>query len=380
MSDTTSRPVLLGRAPFTHTNKEKKWNIPMKKRRSTWSSTRSSVDSGKGGQGEFAEENGLVPSTFNYGVTNSNKRGAGLKVRSRYKRISSDEIRRILEAWMADLEERTLAEFGRDHCDPVTGQPDPITERTVQRWAKNASKYGLSQQAVDDCRERRARGHSVKLYTDDEKKEYLDKFFGQSGSLEEFARAERVPRDTLKYWLKKRAAQERGAQDSLDILRQGILAPGPAQFPAASGHTDASQAGPSQVAEWVIPPPPVDWGWDQYVDYGALQGHSQQDGVAGFGLGSSGVAAYAAGFPQKFLPDSSSAVGFPQEFLPDSSSAPALDSDAYNQYLLSLTGDPGVASHYLSTGSGQSPDHSSRWGNWSTNPSGQGAGRPFGRS
>ncbi|MFB7501886.1 hypothetical protein ACFC09_45875 [Streptomyces sp. NPDC056161] len=329
--------------------------------------------SGKGGRRKFAKENGLAPSTFGRWVVKAEKRDVDLKFRNRrFNKRSKEKVRQILKAWMEDAERRALADFARAWTDSV------ITERTMQNWAQNASKYGLSQQAVDECRESRRKKRSERAYTYDEKKGYVDRFFGQSDSLETYARTEGVPRDTLKNWVKNaerygweqrrvdlalrngQEAQERGLQDPLDFLPQLSPATGPAQFPAPFSHTDASQADPSQVAERVISLSLEDW--EQYVDYGAFQGHSQQDEVTGFGWDSSAVAAHAAVSPQ--------------EFLPDSSSAPALDSDAYDQYLL----PPGVASHHLSTGSGQSRDHSSRWGGWSNNLSGQGAGNQFRRS
>ncbi|MFB7501703.1 hypothetical protein ACFC09_44865 [Streptomyces sp. NPDC056161] len=159
-------------------------------------------ESGKGGQGKFAKENGLAPSVFSGWVVEAKKYGVDLEVQNRQlnKRKSPEQIRHILEAWMEDSEERTLVDFGREWSDP---DPDPINERTIQNWATHASKYGLSQEAVDECRDIRLAAVGGKEYKDHEKKRYVDGFFGQSASLEEYARAERIPRKTLKNWVEK---------------------------------------------------------------------------------------------------------------------------------------------------------------------------------
>ncbi|MFF4750633.1 hypothetical protein ACWD5R_18520 [Streptomyces sp. NPDC002514] len=157
--------------------------------------------SGKGGQGKFAKENGLARSVFCGWVAEAKKYGVDLEVQNRQlnKRKSPEQIRHILEAWMEDSEERTLVDFGRAWSDP---DPDPITERTIQNWATNASKYGLSQRAVDSCRKKRLKTRDDREYLDGEKKRYVDGFFGQSESLEEYARLKDIPRKTLKNWVK----------------------------------------------------------------------------------------------------------------------------------------------------------------------------------
>ncbi|MFL4905110.1 hypothetical protein ACJ6WF_18440 [Streptomyces sp. MMS24-I2-30] len=154
-------------------------------------------ESGKGGRGEFAKENGIDLTTFCEWVAEPEKYGVDLEARNRrLKRYPPEQVKSILKAWMADPERRTITDF-------APTWPDPILERTMQNWAKNASKYGLSQEAVDACRESRLKKRGpAKSYTDDEKQRYVDGLFGQRESLEEYARAERIPPKTLKNWLK----------------------------------------------------------------------------------------------------------------------------------------------------------------------------------
>ncbi|MFF4750632.1 hypothetical protein ACWD5R_18515 [Streptomyces sp. NPDC002514] len=154
-------------------------------------------ESGKGGRDKFAKEKGLASSVFCEWVVEAKKYGVDLDVQSRplNKRKSPEQIREILEAWMEDWEERTLVDFGR-------AWSDPITERTIQNWAKNAIKYGLSQESVDKCRAKRLKTRENREYGDSERKGYVDGFFGQNESLEEYARLMEIPRKTLKNWVK----------------------------------------------------------------------------------------------------------------------------------------------------------------------------------
>ncbi|MFL4905109.1 hypothetical protein ACJ6WF_18435 [Streptomyces sp. MMS24-I2-30] len=158
-------------------------------------------ESGKGGRAKFAKEKGLALHIFSGWVVEAKKYGVDLEVQSRRRNEEKgpEKIREILEAWMEDSEERTLVNFGRAWSDP---DPDPIAERTIQNWAKNATKYGLSQEAVDSCRDSRLGKRDRRRYADDVKKRYVDGFFGQSESLEYYARAEGIPSKTLRYWVK----------------------------------------------------------------------------------------------------------------------------------------------------------------------------------
>ncbi|MFE9298990.1 hypothetical protein [Streptomyces niveus] len=197
-------------------------------------------------------------------------------------RVPKNEIKQIIDEWVADPLERAANDF-------AIGRAEPIPPRTMQDWLKNSERFGVSQKTVDETKAER-KGHvapPVQL-TDEEKREHILAFMNQKDSAAEYARRQHLHRSTFRHWLQ--GAESLGlSQDLVDLAVQNRTAayahgrrqtdrlllpsdglpPLDASEPAgAYGYSGTAVAGPSHQDEEV---------WRQDLDFSGGQGIPPQE-------------------------------------------------------------------------------------------------------
>ncbi|MFF5091416.1 hypothetical protein [Streptomyces niveus] len=132
-------------------------------------------------------------------------------------RVPKNEIKQIIDEWVADPLERAANDF-------AIGRAEPIPPRTMQDWLKNSERFGVSQKTVDETKAER-KGHvapPVQL-TDEEKREHILAFMNQKDSAAEYARRQHLHRSTFSHWL--RGAESLGlSQELVDLAVQNRTA------------------------------------------------------------------------------------------------------------------------------------------------------------
>ncbi|MFE9610284.1 hypothetical protein [Streptomyces sp. NPDC006012] len=256
----------------------------------------------------FGSEKGVKLPTFSKWVTNSERYLVDPEIMKGRRRVSPSDITRILEEWLKDPLERTLADFG-------AAQSRPIPSPTIDRWGSGAEKYGVSQKEVDECKKVRKRKNPPKSYEDDQKKGYILGFLRQRDTVSGYALTVGVLPQNLAEWLRnaaryglnqklvdlavqnRREAFRLGLQDSLEILPPGPPVAGRTEPPGLSGPAESPGAGPATAC-------------------GGLN---------------------AAGSVAPYL----------QAYQPDFSSVPYAHSDAQDQYVRSVVAGQVLAYHHL---------------------------------
>ncbi|MFL4909513.1 hypothetical protein ACJ6WF_41635 [Streptomyces sp. MMS24-I2-30] len=161
-------------------------------------------------QTQFSKEIGMSQSRFSEWVNESQKYGVDPETLKGRK--GSRDVKRILEEWLRDPLERTLADFG-------AGWARPTPAASIESWARNAGKYGVSQKEVDQCKEGRKLRRLRKVYTDDQKRDYVLGYLGQMGTVHAYAAAVGVRHQLLADWL--RNSQKYGvSQELVDLAAQ----------------------------------------------------------------------------------------------------------------------------------------------------------------
>ncbi|MFI2290119.1 transposase [Streptomyces niveus] len=197
-------------------------------------------------------------------------------------RVPKNEIKKIIDEWVADPLERSVTDF-------ALARAEPIAPRTMLDWLKNSARFGVSQKTVDATKvERKGRVAPAVQLTDEEKRNHILAFMNQKDPVAEYARRQHLGHSTFHYWL--REAESFGlSQDLVDLAVQNrteayahgsrqtdrlLLHPdGPPPLDApepagAYGYSGTAVAGPSHQDEEV---------WRQDLDFSGGRGIPPQE-------------------------------------------------------------------------------------------------------
>lgn len=226
------------------------------------------IASGKSAAAYAKDSKNVDASRLGEWVKNAERYGIDaetLKKRKGRIRVPRNEIKQIIDAWVADPLKRSVNEF-------ALARAEPIAPRTMFDWVKNSERFGVSQKTVDATKAER-KGHvapSVQL-TDEEKRDHILAFMNQKDPAAEYARSQHMGHATFKNWLReagsfglnqdlvdlavhnRTVAYAHGSRrtDSLHIASEGPPPLGATEPAGAYGYSGTAEAGPSRQEDEV---------------------------------------------------------------------------------------------------------------------------------